>query len=145
MREGERQTDLLAGSVQHPHRVGGASGTPGATPAAAAAAAEDGAGGRRVGAVEPADAVEAEAVGAAVRAVEDGVRRVAGDGLARALDPAAVLRALALERTPTRGEGREGGVRVLSEVGEVVWRVDIRGGLVLKVTCYIITTRCEGD
>lgn len=97
-REGERQTDLLAGSVQQPHRVGGASWTGGG-------GADHGAGGRRrrrVGAVEPADAVEAEAVGAVVRAVEDGGRRVARDGLARALDPAAVLGALPLERTPAR-------------------------------------------
>lgn len=54
----------------------------------------------RIGAVEPAHAVEAEAVGAAVGPVEDGGRRLAGHRLASPLQPAAVLRALALKCPP---------------------------------------------
>lgn len=54
----------------------------------------------RIGAVEPAHAVEAEAVGAAVGPVEDGRRWVAGHGLASALQPAAVLCALPLKCPP---------------------------------------------
>lgn len=60
----------------------------------------------RIGAVEPAHAVEAEAVGAAVGPVEDGRRRVAGHRLASPLQPAAVLCALALKCPP--GETEDG-------------------------------------
>lgn len=52
------------------------------------------------GAVDPAGAVEAEAVGALVHAVEDGGRRVTGHRFARPLQPAAVLRALTLKCSP---------------------------------------------
>lgn len=69
-----RWTDLLAWSVQQPHRMGGASCGSGASGITG-----------RIAAVQPAHAVEAEAVGAAVRPVEDGGRRLAGHGLAGAL------------------------------------------------------------
>lgn len=54
----------------------------------------------RIRAVEPADAVKAEAVGAVVGPVEDWWQGVAGHRLARPLQPAAVLCALAFERAP---------------------------------------------
>lgn len=78
-------TDLLAWSVQQPHRMGGAS--------RGVVSAFTG----RVGAVESADAVEAEAVGAVVGAVEDGRWGVTGHRLTGPLQPAAVLCALAFE------------------------------------------------
>lgn len=53
----------------------------------------------RVRAVESADAVEAEAVGAVVGPVEDGRWGIAGHRLACPLQPAAVLCTLAFERT----------------------------------------------
>lgn len=71
-----RWTDLLAWSVQQPHRMGGASCGSGSGASGITG---------RIGAVQPAHAVEAEAVGAAVRPVEDGRRRLAGHGLAGAL------------------------------------------------------------
>lgn len=54
-------------------------------------------------AVDPAVAVEVEAVGALVGSVEDGRGRLAGDWLARAFQPAAVLRTLPLESPPVGG------------------------------------------
>lgn len=90
-RTGKRWTDLPAWSVQQPHRMGGAScgGVSGITD--------------RVRAVESADAVEAEAVGAVVGPVEDGRWGVTGDWLTGPLQPAAILRTLAFERTSERG------------------------------------------
>lgn len=52
----------------------------------------------RVRAVESADAVEAEAVGAVVGTVEDGRRGITGHRLTCPLQPAAVLCTLAFER-----------------------------------------------
>lgn len=62
----------------------------------------------RIGAVEPAHAVEAEAVSAAVGPVEDGRWRLASHGLAGALEPAAVLGALPFKGPPW--EGRHSGL-----------------------------------
>lgn len=90
-RTGKRWTDLPAWSVQQPHRMGGAScgGVSGITD--------------RVRAVESADAVEAEAVGAVVGPVEDGRWGVTGHRLTCPLEPAAVLCTLAFERASGRG------------------------------------------
>lgn len=57
----------------------------------------------RIRAVESADAVEAEAIGAVVGPVEDGRRGITGHRLTSPLQPAAVLSALAFERPP-KGE-----------------------------------------
>lgn len=54
----------------------------------------------RIRAVESADAVEAEAVGAVVGPVEDGRRGTTGHRLTCPLQPAAILCTLALERAP---------------------------------------------
>lgn len=87
-KRGKRWTDLLAWSVQQPHRVGGASSD--------GIRAITG----RVRAIESANAVKAEAVGAVVGAVEDGRRRVTSHRFACPLQPTAVLGALALKRAP---------------------------------------------
>lgn len=58
----------------------------------------------RVRAVESADAVEAETVGAVVGPVEDGRWGITGHRLTCPLQPAAVLRTLAFERA---SEGKQ--------------------------------------
>lgn len=90
-RTGKRWTDLPAWSVQQPHRMGGAS-------CGSVSGITD-----RVRAVESADAVEAEAVGAVVGPVEDGRWGITGHWLTGPLQPAAVLCTLAFERTSERG------------------------------------------